>query len=54
MNGLEYSINPIFYIHGDSDWIIRYWHSEELYKNTTAFKRLNIIIDRGIYKKAGN
>jgi len=34
---------PIFYIHGGLDWIIRYWHSEELYKNTTAFKRLNII-----------
>ncbi len=34
---------PIFYIHGDSDWVIRYWHSEELYKNTTALKRLRII-----------
>jgi len=34
---------PIFYIHGDSDWIIRHWHSEELYKNTAAFKRLSII-----------
>ena len=34
---------PIFYIHGDADWVIRYWHSEELYKNTTAFKRLSII-----------
>jgi pimeloyl-ACP methyl ester carboxylesterase len=34
---------PIFYIHGDADWVIRYRHSEELYKNTTAFKRLSII-----------
>ena len=34
---------PIFYIHGDADWIIRCWHSEELYKNTAAFKRLSII-----------
>jgi len=34
---------PIFYIHGDSDWIIRHWHSEELYKSTTAVKRLSII-----------
>jgi hypothetical protein len=34
---------PIFYIHGDSDWVIRYWHSEELYKNTTVLKRLSII-----------
>jgi len=34
---------PIFYIHGDADWVIRYWHSEQLYKNTSAFKRLSII-----------
>jgi len=34
---------PIFYIHGDSDWVIRYHHSEELYKNTAALKRLSII-----------
>jgi len=34
---------PIFYIHGDSDWVIRYQHSEQLYKNTTALKRLSII-----------
>ena len=34
---------PIFYIHGDSDWVIRYRHSEDLYNNTTAFKRLSII-----------
>jgi len=34
---------PIFYIHGDADWIIRPWHSKELYKNTIGFKRLNII-----------
>jgi pimeloyl-ACP methyl ester carboxylesterase len=34
---------PIFYIHGDSDWVIRYWHSQELYKNTAAMKRLSII-----------
>jgi len=34
---------PIFYIHGDSDWVIRYWHSKELYKNTTSHKRLSII-----------
>ncbi|MDP2653179.1 MAG: alpha/beta fold hydrolase [Candidatus Omnitrophota bacterium] len=34
---------PIFYIHGDADWIVRPWHSEELYKNTAAFKRLSII-----------
>lgn len=34
---------PIFYIHGDSDWVIRYRHSEELYKNTMAIKRLSVI-----------
>jgi len=34
---------PVFYIHGDSDWVIQPWHSEELYKNTAAFKRLSII-----------
>ena len=34
---------PIFYIHGDSDWVVRYGHSEELYKNTTSHKRLSII-----------
>jgi len=34
---------PIFYIHGDADWVIRYWHSEELYKNTASLKRLSII-----------
>jgi pimeloyl-ACP methyl ester carboxylesterase len=34
---------PVFYIHGDADWVIRYRHSEDLYKNTTAFKRLSII-----------
>ena len=34
---------PIFYIHGDLDWVIRYWHSKELYKNTSSLKRLKII-----------
>lgn len=34
---------PIFFIHGDADWVIRYWHSQELYKNTKALKRLSII-----------
>ncbi len=34
---------PIFYIHGEADWVVRYWHSEELYNNTTAPKRLSII-----------
>ena len=34
---------PIFYIHGDADWVIRHSHSEDLYQNTVAFKRLSII-----------
>ena len=34
---------PIFYIHGESDWLIKPWHSEELYKRTLTKKRLSII-----------
>jgi pimeloyl-ACP methyl ester carboxylesterase len=34
---------PVFYIHGDSDWVIRSKHSEELYKNTKGIRRLSII-----------
>lgn len=34
---------PIFYIHGEADWLIKPWHSEELYKKTPTQKRLSII-----------
>lgn len=34
---------PIFYIHGEADWLIKPWHSEELYKKTPTQKRLAII-----------
>lgn len=34
---------PIFYIHGESDWLIKPWHSEVLYKKTPTKKRLAII-----------
>ena len=34
---------PIFYIHGDRDWVIRHWHSMQLHEHTTALKRLSII-----------
>ncbi len=34
---------PVFYIHGECDWLIKPWHSEELYKKTPATKRLAII-----------
>ena len=37
------TVTPIFYIHGDADWVIRYRHSEVLYKNTVAKKKLSII-----------
>ena len=34
---------PVFYIHGEADWLIKPWHSEELYKKTNSKKRLTII-----------
>jgi uncharacterized protein len=34
---------PIFYIHGDKDWVVHHRHSEDLYSHTSAFKRLKII-----------
>ena len=34
---------PIFYIHGNLDWVVRSWHSHQLHTNTSAFKRLKII-----------
>ena len=34
---------PIFYIHGTEDWIIKPWHSQMLFENTTSQKRLEII-----------
>ena len=34
---------PIFYIHGEADWLIKPWHSEELYNSTLTQKRLAII-----------
>lgn len=34
---------PIFYIHGDKDWVVGHWHSEKLYSHTQGLKRLNII-----------
>ena len=34
---------PIFYIHGQADWLIKPWHSEELFKKTNSKKHLAII-----------
>ena len=34
---------PVFYIHGNKDWVVDHWHSEKLFSHTGGFKRLNII-----------
>ena len=34
---------PVMYIHGDTDWLIKHWHSEALHKKTKAQKHLAII-----------
>ena len=34
---------PVFYIHGQNDWLIKPQHSQALYKNTNSYKKLTII-----------
>jgi len=34
---------PVFYIHGDADWVIKPWHSKRLYEKTTSEKDIAII-----------
>ncbi len=34
---------PVFYIHGEKDWLIKPWHSEALYQKTQSAKRLAIL-----------
>ena len=34
---------PVFYIHGQSDWLIKPSHSEQLYKNTSSPRRVSMI-----------
>ena len=34
---------PVFYIHGDKDWVIKPWHSRALYKKTNTEKKLVVI-----------
>ncbi|MBD3264586.1 MAG: alpha/beta fold hydrolase [Candidatus Omnitrophica bacterium] len=34
---------PVFYIHGDKDWVVKPWHSQVLYNNTKSEKRLLMI-----------
>ena len=43
INILKKLRTPIFYIHGSRDWIIKPWHSEKLYQETTGKKCLLII-----------
>ena len=34
---------PVFYIHGDKDWVVEHWHSQKLYSHTKSLKRLHIV-----------
>ncbi len=34
---------PVFYLHGDADWLIKPWHSQELFEKTKSKKKLAII-----------
>lgn len=34
---------PVFFIHGDRDWVVKPWHSEVLYAQTQCKKQLEII-----------
>jgi pimeloyl-ACP methyl ester carboxylesterase len=34
---------PVFYIHGDKDWVIRPWHSEALFEKTRTRKKMAVI-----------
>ncbi|MBI4844987.1 MAG: alpha/beta fold hydrolase [Candidatus Omnitrophica bacterium] len=36
---------PVFYLHGEKDWVIKPQHSKKLFDKTTAFKKLSIIKD---------
>lgn len=37
---------PVLYIHGDHDWVVGAWHSQELYDRTRAPKKL-VIVENG-------
>jgi hypothetical protein len=34
---------PILYIHGDKDWVVKPWHSQKLYDNTSGEKERALI-----------
>ena len=36
---------PVYYIHGQEDWLIRPWHSQALYDQTQAPKKISIMKD---------
>ena len=36
---------PVFYIHGEADWLIQPWHAQVLYDKTCASKRMLLVKD---------
>ncbi len=36
---------PVFYMHGEADWLIKPWHAQELYDKTVSYKNLMMIKD---------
>ncbi|MBL8013713.1 MAG: alpha/beta fold hydrolase [Candidatus Omnitrophica bacterium] len=42
-NLVESILIPVHYIHGEADWLIRPWHSRELFSKTKVHKKLSMI-----------
>ncbi|MCC6758500.1 MAG: alpha/beta fold hydrolase [Candidatus Omnitrophica bacterium] len=40
---VEKIICPVLFIHGEADWLIKPWHSKELYKKAASKKKLALI-----------
>jgi pimeloyl-ACP methyl ester carboxylesterase len=34
---------PVFYIHGEADWLIKPWHAEVLFDKTSALKKMLLV-----------
>lgn len=34
---------PVYYIHGDKDWLIHSWHAQALYDRTSSIKKIRVI-----------
>ena len=34
---------PVFYVHGTRDWLIKPWHAQALYEKTGSFKKIEMI-----------